>query len=323
MLMLSRLYDYSPSRFFEMLNDNFLDSNDSPEVSFSLQASNSITVPDAEISQKSFKIVIETKLYNQFDKNQLMGHLHSFQNEEIKVLMTIDARPMNLDLKKKLDKEIEDYNNAHNTRIIHKNTTFKDLLGLIVASVDERDVDMQKVVQDFSNYCHDEGLIPESENYMRVIAAGTTLKDNIDLGLYYDQASRGYSNHGYIGLYNEKTVKAIGKLIKVVTATPDGNGDFKFSTKDGDKVTKEEMEAYREAVRRGAKYDYTETLNTAPHNVFYVDRFYPTDFRKTTPYGILKAKFFNLRSIMNVQQLPSTEKIAEALRGRTWEEFTE
>lgn len=323
MLMLSRLYDYSPSRFFEMLNDNFLDSNESPEVSFMLQPANSNTIPDAAICQKSFKIVIETKLHNQFSKAQLMGHLHSFENEELKVLMTIDARPMDPDLKRELDKEIEDYNKENDTCIFHRNITFKDLLDMIVASVDERDIDMQRVVQDFSNYCHDEQLIPDSENYMRVIAAGTTLKDNIDLGLYYDQASRGYSNHGYIGLYNKKTVKAIGKLIKVVTATPDGNGDFLFATNDGAEVTQDEKDAYREAVRRGEKYNYTESLNTYPHNVFYVDKFYLTDFKKTTPYGIMKSKFFNLKSILNVQQLPSTEEIAEALRGRTWEDVDE
>ena len=35
---------------------------------------------------------------------------------------------------------------------------------------------------------------------------------------YYDQASRGYSDHGYIGLYKGKSIRAIGKLKKTVIA---------------------------------------------------------------------------------------------------------
>ena len=47
------------------------------------------SVPDAVISQKSFKIVVETKLYNQFDKRQLVNHLKEFGSEDIKVLLTL------------------------------------------------------------------------------------------------------------------------------------------------------------------------------------------------------------------------------------------
>lgn len=67
MLMLSRLYNYNADKFFTMLNDLILQQDESPELVFELQVSGDGSVPDAVISQKSFKIVVETKLYGQFD----------------------------------------------------------------------------------------------------------------------------------------------------------------------------------------------------------------------------------------------------------------
>ena len=72
MLMLSRLYNYNADRFFLMLNSLILGEKESPEISFDLQVAGDESVPDAVISQKSFKIVVETKLYNQFTKQQLV-----------------------------------------------------------------------------------------------------------------------------------------------------------------------------------------------------------------------------------------------------------
>ena len=94
MLMLSRLYNYNADKFFSMLNSLILGEDESPEITFDLQVVGDDSVPDAVISQKSFKIVVETKLYNQFYKQQLVNHLEQFGAEDIKVLLTLDPRPM-------------------------------------------------------------------------------------------------------------------------------------------------------------------------------------------------------------------------------------
>lgn len=86
-LMLSRLYDYSADRFFAMLNSLILGENETPEITFDLQAVGDESVPDAIISQRSFKIIAETKLHNQFMKDQLLRHLAQFTGEEIKGLL--------------------------------------------------------------------------------------------------------------------------------------------------------------------------------------------------------------------------------------------
>lgn len=94
MLMLSRLYNYNADKFFAMLNALILGQDETPEITFELQVAGDESVPDAIISQKSFKIVVETKLHNQFQQDQLEKHLTQFGTEEIKVLLTLDPKPM-------------------------------------------------------------------------------------------------------------------------------------------------------------------------------------------------------------------------------------
>ena len=109
-LMLSRLYNYNADKFFSMLNSLILGQDDTPEITFELQVVGDESVPDAIISQKSFKIVVETKLHNQFYQNQLERHLTQFGTEEIKVLLTLDPKPMKQSLKENFERALKKYN---------------------------------------------------------------------------------------------------------------------------------------------------------------------------------------------------------------------
>lgn len=218
MLMLSRLYNYNADKFFAMLNALILGQDETPEITFDLQVVGDESVPDAIISQKSFKIVVETKLHNQFQQNQLEKHLTQFGTEEIKVLLTLDPKPMKESLMDSFGTVLKKYNadkiNEIKTPIRHVNITFEQLVVAMEDIVDERDSEIMAVLDDYKKYCFDEKLIPDDENWMRAIVAGTTLEDNLQYDFYYDQASRGYSGHGYIGLYKEKSIRAIGKIEK-------------------------------------------------------------------------------------------------------------
>lgn len=74
---------------------------------------------------------------------------------------------------------------------------------------------------------------------MRAITAGKTFQDNMDLNLYYDDASCKFSEHGYIGLYKEKSIRAIGKLRKTVLAE-EIDGKMVFERESGGEVTEKE-----------------------------------------------------------------------------------
>lgn len=322
LLMLSRLYNYNSDKFFSMLNSLVLGADSSPELTFELQVPGDGSVPDAVIGQPSFKVIVETKLYNQFGKEQLLRHLSNFSSEDIKVLLTIDPRPMNSQLLSELQAEIEEYNRSNLARLIspikHVNITFERLVQAMEDIVDDRDTEIVAVLDDFKKYCFDEKLIPDGYKWMRAVTVGTTIQDNLELDLYYDKDTVNNSDHGYVGLYNKKRICAIGKLTKTVIAYEE-NGEVKFLPEGGSTVIDDEKERIREAIRRADSYGYDLLSNR--HRFFLVDRFYPTDFRKNSKNPIQKSKFFNLAEMLGYSTMPDTQKIAADLYGRTWEEF--
>ncbi len=322
MLMLSRLYQYNADKFFSMLKTLILGEDENPELTFDLQVVGDGSVPDAVISQKSFKIVVETKLHNQFDKKQLMNHLSQFGAENMKVLMTLDPRPMNDKLKDELEHDLKQYNNENRMRLVspikHVNLTFEQLVEAMEESIDERDTEIAVILDDFRKYCFEEKLIPDGYKYMRAVVAGTTFDDNMELNLFYDQESRKSSDHGYIGLYKNKSVRAIGKLKKTIIAV-ETDGKMSYKAEKGEDPTQEEIDRINEAVRRADGYGYN--LHTVSHRYFMVDKFYPIDFRKSSKNPIQKSKFFNLAEMFHYKTIPETAKIASDLNGRSWEEF--
>lgn len=322
MLMLSRLYNYNADKFFSMLNTLILQEDESPEISFDLQVAGDESVPDAIISQKSFKIVVETKLYNQFGKQQLMNHLKQFGSEDIKVLLTIDPKPMKADLFAEMASEIKKYNADNINQLIHPikhiNLTFEQLVEAMEDIIDDRDTEIISVLDDFKKYCFDEKLIPDSYKWMRAIVAGTTFNDNMELNLFYDQESRKFSEHGYVGLYKDKSIRAIGKLKKTIIAVEE-NHEMKYRTESGESATPDDIKRIEEAIRRATDYGYN--LRTISHRYFMVEKFYPIDFRKSSKNPIQKSKFFNLAEMFGYKTMPDTETISKDLDGRTWEEF--
>lgn len=311
MLLLNRLYTYSPNKFYRLIK-NFLPQNAEIEMELELQKKTKNSVPDAVISQPSFKIVVETKLNGNFDIPQLIGHLDAFENEKYKVLLTLDPKPMKEQIRNKLQNVLYKYNEDNNTNISHFNTTFEEILKNIEAIIDERDYDMQDILQDYSEYCYSEGLIPDSWKRMRVQLAGTTLDINKKLNLYYDSIDRSFSEHDYLGLYNQKSVRAVGKITAIILNKFE-NGEWIYVPEKGtltDDIKNKIVEAREDAKKYG--YDMTNS------RYFVVDEFYETDFKKETPYAPMGSRMFDLTEVLGTDKLPSTKDLADQLRKKTW-----
>lgn len=212
MLLLSRLYTYSSDKFFRLLKSEFFSDTFEPEIIFNLQEKSVDSIPDATISQEGFKIVVETKMSDWFYSEQLMKHLKSFGDEKYKVLITLAPELMSKDKKAAFEKQLKEYNSGQTHPIIHINTTFEQLANSVQDVIDERDDEMQDVLDDFLNYCYNDGLIPVSDSwkYMRMQLAGATFDFNVSQNIYYDNADRGFRAHDYLGLYKNKSVRAVG-----------------------------------------------------------------------------------------------------------------
>ena len=214
MLLLSRLYSYSSDKFFRFLKSEFFSDAFEPEIVFNLQEKSVESIPDATIIQESFKIVVETKMSDWFYLDQLLRLLKSFSDEKYKVMITLAPELMNPEKKKEFEDQLKEYNATQTYPVMHVNTTFEGIIDAIRDVIDDKDYEMQEVLDDYLNYCYNDKLIIVSDSWkrMRVQLAGTTFNFNVSENLYYDNIERGFSAHDYLGLYKEKSVRPLEKL---------------------------------------------------------------------------------------------------------------
>lgn len=315
MLLLSRLYLYSSDKFFRLLkSEHFFNDAFEPELIFNLQEKSvdSNSVPDATISQESFKIVIETKMSDWFYSDQLIRHLKSFRDEKFKVLISLAPEKMETNKKQDFDNRLKEYNSSQEYPIVHVNTTFEKITEAVRQLIDDKDYEMQEVLDDYLNYCYKDKLIADSWKRMKMQLCGATFDFNVKENLYYNGIDRPFSTHDYIGLYKEKSIKAIGKIEAIITAIKTDTG-IEYETELG-KLTDFRKEQINKAIVDGKNYGY----NLSSERYFFVEKFYETDFKKTSLGGSMGSRNFDLTQILESEKIPNTMEIAELLKQKTW-----
>ncbi|MBP3749529.1 MAG: hypothetical protein J6I35_08315 [Ruminobacter sp.] len=316
MLLLSRLYSYSSDKFFRFLKSEYFSDSFNPEIIFTLQEKSVDSIPDATITQESFKIVVETKMSDWFYKEQLIRHLNSFSDEKYKVMITLAPEPMETKKLDTFEKWLKEYNENSPRPIVHINTTFEDLANAISDVLDDRDYEMQDVLNDYLNYCYTDGLIPVSDSwkYLRMQLSGVTLDFNVSSGVYYENAERSFRAHDFLGLYKNKSVRAIGKVIARITAIESKDG-VTYDAEFGE-LTEDRKNLIAQAMADGDSHGYD--LRSIKHRYFFVDKFYETDFKKVTPRPPMGTRIFDLTQVLETENIPETEEIAHRLRAKTW-----
>ncbi|MEC1158099.1 hypothetical protein [Cytobacillus horneckiae] len=314
MLLLSRLYSYSSDKFFRFLKSEFFSDSFEPEIVFNLQEKSVESIPDATITQESFKIVVETKMSDWFYTDQLLRHLKSFSDEKYKVMITLAPELMKSEKKIEFEEHLKAYNASQTYPVMHVNTTFEEIIDAIRDVIDDRDYEMQEVLDDYLNYCYNDKLIIVSDSWkrMRVQLAGITFNFNVSENLYYDNIERGFSAHDYLGLYKEKSVRAVGKISAIITAVTTEDG-IEYKAELGE-LSDDRKQQICKAIEDGRNYGYVLSAN----RYFFVDKFYETDFKKITPRAPMGTRVFDLSQILETEQLPETPEIAELLKAKTW-----
>lgn len=317
MLLLSRLYSYSPNKFFRFLKSEFFMDSFEPEIVFNLQEKSVDSVPDATITQEGFKIVIETKMTDWFYSSQLINHLKSFRDEKKKLLITLSSELMEKTKLEDFNKELKEYNKTQKYPVMHINTTFELMANAIEDVIDDRDYEIKDILDDYRDYCYKDGLIPTSDSwkYLRMQLASTTFDFNKENNVYYHDADRGYSPYAYLGLYKQKSVRLIGKVCAIITAI-EKDGEIEYEAELGE-ITNERKDTIVKAMEDALFYGYD--LKNYNHKYFFVDKFYETDFRKVSKGGSMGAKIFDLTEILKSDNLPEVDQIAEILKDKKWE----
>lgn len=322
LLLLSRLYNHNSTQFEGFLNALSEDDNLNFQVGmqFAQQQGNKnkTSVPDGVMTQNSCKVIIETKLNNDYRKKQLLNHLDSFSNEDTQVLLMIDPRKPDDSFMAPLIKDVADFNAINKKRISCLAITFGDIIEKFDSVLFDHDLELKEILEDYRSFCDSMGLLPRDEYMMRAIVTGQSFKENMIHHVYYAPSERGFSAHQYLGLYKDKSVRAIATITKIINAHYDKTTkEFTvLNYKKGSSISSDEQDRVIE-IMKSAEKNRGWDIYTG-HSFFIVNKFEPTNFKKSTKYPIQQSKYFDLGSILEHDNLPSDADIANELQGKSW-----
>ncbi len=176
---------------------------------------------------------------------------------------------------------------------------------------------MHEILNDYLDYCCGANLIPDSnaKKYMRVQPTGESLEFDIENNLYIVRANREFRPHCYLGLYKNKSVRAVGKVVARIAAIMTGNHvkyDVEYpKKKNADALTDERKEMIDQ-------FFHEYHLENDKHRFFFVEKFYETDFKKISKGGLQSSKIFNLTEFLKRDDIPDAETLAKLLKKETW-----
>ena len=312
--LFTQIYRDSPSRLQNLLEGLVDGASVDVGVNMQQQTTAPSSVPDGALTQPSFKVIIETKLGDSFSADQLDRHVKAFDDEEQRILLLLSPHEPDESSLSEVHEAFGDLDEAISFAAVQ----FADVIDLLIGKdglVSEYEKELRDLVEDYQNFCSEEGLLPD-DDLMRAVPCGTSHEDNFEFDLYYHPSSRGYRRHQYVGIYFDKSIRGIGKIEKTVEVDAE-NGTLEGE--DVEKLSEEEKRRILGAMKEASKHGYSIDQD---HEFFLVDRFYRTDFTKASKHGMQGAQYFSLRDYVEIGEtsdLPETEKLAGKLRKKEWE----
>ena len=310
LLLFGRLYNSSVVKFEEFLS-KILGYQIEVGPDFSQQVRGASSVPDAMISQSSFKIIIETKVDSWIRHDQIVNHCSGFCDEKRKILLYIGKTRLADSEVSKIKQLIKEKDAGINFAF----TDFETIGSSFREVISPTDFDLQEMAEDWESYCKDAGLLDVSKYFMKVVPCGTSFEINLKYDIYFHPSGRSYSDHNYIGIYKNKSVQAIGEIETIVDVNLD-DGSSKFEIVRG-KMNEDIEKRIHDIIRDATTNCGYDIRND--HRFFCVKNFIQTEFIKETPYGIMGARYFDLSKLVNSIEILSLDEVAEKLKSKRWE----
>jgi len=305
--LIDRVYAYSTTKASQLLTDL---TGEPIEIGIEInqQVRGEGSVPDGAIIQRSFKILIESKVDSAVDIEQLLRHTDSFLEEDQKVLLLLTREAMG-----KLEEDIKKKITAMNPEIIFKNTTYEAICNTANSLFQEYEFEMRSLVEDYVEYCNDAGLFDQSRFLMRIVPCGQSLGINKRHGIYFHPSDRGYTRHQYVGIYKDKAVRALWKIDSVFDV--DYNGT-QLNKKLIEGRSTDEYDEKIVLIIKDAKAECGYDIRTGHR--FFCGEPVDTNYVKSSSGGIQGARFVNLRKVIEDFSENASE-IAKQLKGMQWE----
>lgn len=318
LLMFSNLYEISP-KFYEDFIRGLTEDGSAYEIipRFTQQVNNEGNgFIDGHIQVKASKIIIETKLDGLETVEKLIKYSDSFKDGEHKILLHLSK------IKYPEDK-IEEIRNKIKIKNIAGGINFYSItFGDIVENLKELANNhlyeryLQRLSDHFESYCLNMGLMPRTNHLLRVMACGESFDMNVKYQFYFDLASRGYREFNYLGIYKWKSVRYIGQVENMVLADWDEDTGLTI-LKESSQTTESQKERLNNAIIESVKLGWNLQKG---HRFFLLKNFTETDYKKTSPGGIYRVRYFDLEKELKLNKSSEDiREIAEKLKSVTWE----
>ncbi len=307
------LYEYSPKKFYVtlgvLINAQGELENAVPRFEVQDTKNGKGSIPDFSIMQHSFKIVVEAK-EGAFNIDQLERHLIGLSDKkEFQYKVLIALSPHN-DVQPYLKKLKTEYPGIY---IVHR--TYLDFYKIISGNIHEiKDCAFFEILEEYKTYCEKERLVNYSDDTIMVRLTSNTFDFNFRNGIYYDTNKYTPFGFRYLGLYKDKSVKAVGKIVKIVEAHMDDDGNISYGDIIYGKTLTEEDKRKVELAIEDRKNKYCN--ETEPHWHFIVEKFVKVvNFRKKK-YGLYGKKKFYLNEDFGIADINkcTIEEIAAAMK---------
>lgn len=156
LLLLSRLQRFDSFKFQKFLETIINETEIAIGVRFGQQIKGSGSIADAVLEQQGFRVVIETKLYDNFNVKQLKQHCELFKDYNgTAVLLALSTNNVN----KTKDSEITQELSKISSNLKFASVSYKGLTDAISSVLSDTDFEMKEIVLDYIGLCQEGGLM--------------------------------------------------------------------------------------------------------------------------------------------------------------------
>lgn len=309
LLLLSRLNHHDPRYFQTTINavlNNTIEISTAVEFQQQQGGLGNKNIIDGLITQPSFAIAIETKLYDNQDTSQLIRHLESLRGKaDVKVLLALSVNDTDDSILKQIRKEIKE--GDHDSNIKPASTTYQKIIDAIQEVISPNDLALQEILDDYIALCDEHNLLNTRSRTMLAVPVNKSFEINLAQNIYYHAANRRYNRpFAFIGFYSYKKLRAVGRItLSVVVDLVEGRLVFP----DGRPVelTNDQEQRIR------ATIESTDYYNLHSGMKFYLLHNLVEDLNVPIPNTIMKSKYF----VFDREPLaiPDTDYLREQILG--------
>ncbi|MGA2630623.1 MAG: hypothetical protein ABSG54_10455 [Terriglobia bacterium] len=314
LLVLRHVYRSSPRKVSLLLN-SLLEEEVPVGLEFRQQVRGTHSVPDALISQQPLSVFIEAKLGDALDTAQIERHLKSIKNREHSkgsaILIGLTTQRIERDIEN-LKKKAK----ADGIRLFV--ITYSDLAMELRKLCADHEQDLIEIVEDYQAFLAAEGLLSHVYDRMVVFPTGTSWRENVPHGLYYEPAGRSPKwNCRFLGIYHNKRVSHVGRIETVTVCRFEG-GKVVVEGSELGELNDAQQSRIRQIID---DTDYYDLKDGESLRYYLVDKFVETRFIKVSPGGMRGHRFFDLSEYVGTLNLgaATTMELAAALKGKTFD----